>query len=125
MDLLIASQQGLPLVYRLRPTWPEGLVAHAFATAQGVLVADIGWGGDSTGLLPGGHPFHALEGTVTPDGPPWRIGQARFRLLEDGDALAAEWNAYQRFLDTPAGQQQSRAACAAVLKRLGYAIQGD
>jgi hypothetical protein len=94
MDLIAASIANILLEYTV-PVLDDTYIiaAHIFATPDGIVIADAGWGGDSFGCC-SSHPFHRITGAIRGDGPEWTVGHA---CIRQADTQTQVWRLYTEF----------------------------
>lgn len=104
-----------PLVLR-HPDGREELVAACFPHPAGLLYLDLYWH-----LSTPDRAAHLLRGRLTGEGP-WRVGDARLRLLGCANTdphLQDAWVAWQAYLQEHPDRYPPRAQIIDIARRLG------
>lgn len=114
MTLGEAIARGLPLVVDVG-SGNRRYAAELWITRTGIAFADVGW----DQLAHAGHPFHLVEGPVSPDGPPWRVGDAAIDLIVQGEPLYAEVAAWSGHRAGKTAAAERETALASLQRDLG------
>ena len=110
-----------PLIIRLSPEH-EKVVARAFPHPQGVVFLDLFWH-----LSRPGDAAHLIRGELRGEGP-WRVGEARIRLLgcaNTDPGLQAEYIPWRDYLNEHSDEYPPEAQILAIARRLGCIFSGE
>jgi len=110
-----------PLVIR-HPDGQEQVVAACFPHPEGLLYLDLFWH-----LSTPGQAAHLLRGELRGDGP-WRIGDARIRLLgchNTDPHLQDQFRPWQEYLEQSGDRYPPRSQILDIARRLGAQLAAE